>query len=111
MKTFDEFVNSGERGTNDYPDGNIRDVLITRADYAEIQDDAIMKNKKHVDRKTKIEQTLAEAQKICRDSNETRQAWLRLCRELEFMAEPEARMPRFRQLLHAIWIAASGDQT
>lgn len=69
------------------------------------------RTKNHIDRKTQIEQTLKEAQKLCNDSNEMRQAWLRLCRELEFMSDPEARMPRFNQLLHAIWIAATGDQT
>lgn len=70
-----------------------------------------MKSKKHIDRKTKIDRTAAEAQKLCDDNNEIRQAWFRLIRELEFMSDPEAKMPRFNQLLHAIWIAASGDQT
>jgi hypothetical protein len=70
-----------------------------------------VKTKKHVDRKTRIEQTLRKVQDIAGDSNETRQAWFRLARELEFMTDPEARMPRFRALLHAIWIAATGDQT
>lgn len=40
MKTFDDFVGTGERGTNDWPDGSIRDVLITESDYKDIQDDA-----------------------------------------------------------------------
>lgn len=39
------------------------------------------------------------------------QAWRRLCRELGHMTEPEAKMPRFNALLHALWIAASNDQT
>lgn len=70
-----------------------------------------MKTKKHVDRKTRIESTLIQARKIAADSNATRQAWLRLIRELEFMSDPEAKMPRFNPLLHAVWIAATGDQT
>jgi hypothetical protein len=68
-----------------------------------------MKSNKHTDRKTKIEQTLAQAQKLSLDYNETRQAWCRLCRELEFMSDPEAKTPRFNGLLHAIWIASTGD--
>lgn len=67
------------------------------------------------DRKDKIEQVLKQAQKI--DSGcalgeaEMVQAWRRLCRELEHMTNPESRMPRFNGLLHAMWIAASNDQT
>lgn len=52
---------------------------------------------------------LAQAQKL--DGHEAVQAWRRLCRELEFMTDPEATMPRFNALLHACWIAASNDQT
>jgi hypothetical protein len=63
------------------------------------------------DRKTKIENTLAELEKVLASETETRQAMLRLKRELEFMCLPEARMPRFKGLLHAIWIAFSNDQT
>jgi len=70
-----------------------------------------MKSKKHIDRKTKIEHTLTEARKICDNNNEVRQCWFRLMRELEFMADAEAPMPRFNQLLHAIWIAATDDQS
>jgi hypothetical protein len=70
-----------------------------------------MKTKKHVDRKTGIEQTLCQARKVIPDQGECKQAWLRLVRELEFMCEPEARMPRYNALMHAIWIAATGDQT
>lgn len=62
-------------------------------------------------RKDKVEQVLKQARKISSDSNETRQAWCRIIRELEFMCDPEAKMPRFNTLLHAVWIAATGDQT
>jgi hypothetical protein len=41
MKTFEDFVGTGERGTNDGPDGEIRDVLITPGDYRHIQAEAI----------------------------------------------------------------------
>jgi hypothetical protein len=58
-----------------------------------------MKTKKHIDRKTNIEMTLVQAQKVTPDQGECKQAWLRLIRELEFMAEPEARMPRFNTLV------------
>lgn len=61
------------------------------------------------DRKDKVEAVLVQAQKL--DGHEAVQAWRRLCRELEFMTQPEARMPRFNPLLHALWIAASNDQT
>jgi nitrate reductase alpha subunit len=60
-------------------------------------------------RKDKIELVLAQAQKV--DGTEAIQAWRRLQRELGHMTHPEARMPRFKQLLHAVWIAASNDQT
>lgn len=61
------------------------------------------------DRKDKIDLVLSQAQKL--DGPEAVQAWRRLCRELDFMAHPEAGMPRFNGLLHACWIAASNDQT
>jgi len=67
--------------------------------------------KKPLDRKDRVEQVLAQARKISNDSNETRQAWLRIIRELEFLCDPEAKMPKFDSLLHAVWIAATGDQT
>jgi len=60
-------------------------------------------------RKDKIELVLNQSQKLY--GNDAAQAWRRLCRELEFMTEPESRMPRFKGLLHALWIAASNDQT
>lgn len=41
MQTFEEFVGTGERGTNDDPNGEIRDVLITPGDYRHIQAEAI----------------------------------------------------------------------
>lgn len=63
------------------------------------------------DRKDKIETVLAQAEKLYLSDSEMVQAWLRLCRELGHMAHPEARMPRFNGLLHAVWIAASNDQT
>jgi len=61
------------------------------------------------DRKDKVELVLRQAQKL--DGLEAIQAWRRLTRELGHMADPEARMPRFNGLLHAVWIAASNDQT
>jgi hypothetical protein len=60
-------------------------------------------------RKDEIDLVLAQSQKL--DDDEVVQAWRRLCRELEFMTDAEARMPRFKGLLHALWIAASNDQT
>ena len=60
-------------------------------------------------RKDQLEMVLTQAQKL--DGDEAVQAWRRLVRELDFMSHPEARMPRFNQLLHACWIAASNDQT
>ena len=61
------------------------------------------------DRKDKLDMVLAQARKL--DGDEAIQAWRRLCRELDHMTQPEARMPRFNALLHACWIAASNDQT
>lgn len=61
------------------------------------------------DRKSKVEQVLRQARKL--EGIEAVYAWRRLCRELENMTHPEARMPRFNGLLHACWIAASNDQT
>lgn len=63
----------------------------------------------HKDRKDKLEYVLAQAQQL--DGAEAIRAWRRLCRELGHMADPEAAMPRFNALLHALWIAASNDQT
>lgn len=68
------------------------------------------------DRKDKIEQVLKQALKVDSGPSPQRdaeivQAWRRLCRELGHMTHPEARMPRFNGLLHAVWIAASNDQT
>jgi hypothetical protein len=60
-------------------------------------------------RKDHIEMVLVQAEKL--DGTEAIQAWQRLCRELSAMTIPEARMPRFNRLLHALWIAASNDQT
>lgn len=61
------------------------------------------------DRKDRLENVLKQAERL--DGTEAIQAWRRLCRELSAMTEPEARMPRFNGLLHALWIAASNDQT
>lgn len=61
------------------------------------------------DRKDRVELVLAQAQKL--DSDDAVQAWRRLCRELDLLAHPESKMPRFDGLLHACWIAASNDQT
>ncbi len=60
------------------------------------------------DRKDKLEMVLAQARSQNLDEV---QAWRRLCRELEHLTDPEAQMPRFNALLHALWIAASNDQT
>lgn len=62
---------------------------------------------KRADRKTKIEVVLKQAVKTEDDSG----AWCRLCHELESMAEPEARPPRFNRLLRAIWVAATNEQS
>ena len=62
------------------------------------------------DRKTAIERTLKQAMKLHGDDHESASAWMRLCRELEAMAEPEARMPRFNGLLRAIWSAATNEE-
>lgn len=61
------------------------------------------------DRKDRLEMVLVQAQKL--DGLEAIQAWRRLCREIEHMTEPEARMPRFNGLLDGLWIASSNDQT
>lgn len=61
------------------------------------------------DRKTQIEQTLIQAQKL--EGREAEQAWYRLCRELSFMSEPEARPPRFAGLLRSVWAAATNEQS
>lgn len=63
------------------------------------------------DRKDKVEVVLKAARNIAHAPLETNQAWLRLCRELDFMVQPEARMPRFNTLLNAVWIAATNEQT
>lgn len=70
-----------------------------------------MKTQKHIDRKTAIEQVLREARKVGSSTHEMEQAWLRLIRELEFMCDPEASMPRFKGLMHSLWIAATNDHT
>lgn len=62
-----------------------------------------------IDRKERLENVLTQAERL--DGLEAIQAWRRLCRELSFMTEPEARMPRFNKLLNALWIAASNDQS
>lgn len=62
------------------------------------------------DRKTRVEQTLAQAEKLI-GSDEASLAWQRLCRELGFMSEPEARMPRFTGLLRAVWVSATNEQS
>lgn len=72
---------------------------------------ARVKTHRDIDRKSRIEKVLQQASRISADELETIQAWRRLCRELEFMTDPEATMPRFNRLLDAIWIAASNDQT
>lgn len=61
-------------------------------------------------RKDQVEQVLKQANKIAHDAHETSQAWLRLCRALEGMIEPEARMPRFKELLDAVWVAATNEE-
>jgi len=66
-------------------------------------------SRKHQDRKDRVEMVLAESEKLHGD--EAAQAWMRLRRELRAMVHPESRMPRFKGLLHAVWIAASNDHT
>lgn len=61
------------------------------------------------DRKEKIELVLTQALNL--DGDDAVQAWRRLCRELDNMTHAESRPPRFNGLLHAVWIAASNDQT
>lgn len=65
---------------------------------------------KSKDRKERIEQVLAQARKAI-GAEEAALSWQRLCRELEFMTEPEARMPRFAGLLRAVWVAATNEQS
>lgn len=69
-----------------------------------------MKTKRHIDRKTHLDGVLFRARRITSSANECQQAWLRLCRELEFMSEPEAKMPRFNRLLNAIYFAATNEE-
>jgi len=66
---------------------------------------------KRADRKTKVEAVLRNAQHIAGYEKEAQAAWCRLCRELQAMIEPEARMPRFKGLLRAIWTAATNEQS
>ncbi|MBU6231577.1 hypothetical protein KGP36_02820 [Patescibacteria group bacterium] len=63
------------------------------------------------DRKAKIEWTLREARKVAGDNGymPAAQAWERLCEQLEVMIKPEARPPRFKGLLDAIWKAATNE--
>lgn len=61
------------------------------------------------DRKDKLDLVLAQATMLHGDA--AIKAWWTLCRELGQMTHPEAPMPRFNTLLHAVWIAASNDQT
>lgn len=63
------------------------------------------------DRKDRIEMILARSGKFGGNEDEEVQAWRRLLRELNHLAHPEAKTPRFNSLLHAVWIAASNDQT
>lgn len=63
------------------------------------------------DRKDRIEMILSQSGKFGGDEQEEVQAWRRLCRELGHLTHPESKMPRFDTLLHAVWIAASNDQT
>lgn len=63
-----------------------------------------------IDRKGKIEQVLIWASNQG-DSQGDAMAWQRLCRELEFMTTPEAKPPRFNNLLRAIWVAATNEQS
>lgn len=70
-----------------------------------------MKSKKHIDRKTAIENVLRELRKLDTSGHEIAQCYFRLIRELEFMTHPEVKMPRFDALLNSIWIAATNEQT
>lgn len=62
------------------------------------------------DRKTKVEQVVMQANALI-GTKGAALAWIRLCNELEFMIEPEARMPRFNGLLRAVWVAATNEQS
>jgi hypothetical protein len=62
------------------------------------------------DRKDEVELVLKHANKLW-GTEESQVAWKRLCRELENLTHPESKMPRFKALLHAVWIAATNDQT
>ena len=61
------------------------------------------------DRKDKIDMVLDQAKTL--NDPEAVHAWRRLIRELGHLTHPEARMPRFNTLLHALWIAATNDHT
>lgn len=65
-------------------------------------------SRKRMDRKGQIEMTLVQAERLV-GTEEAPIAWQRLCRELRFMSEPEARMPRFSNLLRTVWIAATNE--
>lgn len=64
---------------------------------------------KSKDRKDKIEQVLTAATRVAESETESLVAWNRLCKELENMTLPEARMPRFHALLRAIWVATTNE--
>lgn len=59
------------------------------------------------DRKTRIELTVGQAQKL--SGFDAAVAWRQLWKNLEGMCEPEARPPRFNGLLRAIWAAATNE--
>ena len=63
----------------------------------------------HKDRKDRLEQVLDQAYKASQ-REESSVAWQRLCRELHSMTEPEANIPRFNELLRALWVAATNEQ-
>lgn len=62
-----------------------------------------------MDRKTIIEHIIAHARRVSADPQECQQVVLRLIREMESMVEPEAKMPRFKALLNAVWISIANE--
>lgn len=67
--------------------------------------------KPSADRKDKIEQVIQQLSGRAESETESLVTCQRLCKELENMVHPEARMPRFNGLLRAIWAAATNEQS
>lgn len=65
--------------------------------------------KKQPDRKARVELVFHRAYQLSGKNAED--AWHRLTAELDNMSSPEARPPRFKSLLRAIWAAATNEQS